>query len=928
MSAISRLPESTIRLLRSPLVIITPIAAVKELIDNSIDAKATSIEVIISPDTVSKIEVRDNGVGIHPDDFDSLGRRGHTSKIRSFEELKTHGAKSLGFRGEALASVNSLAQITITTKTSSEPIAAVIDVMPDIGGVSKQLKTSAPVGTAVSVTNFFSRLPVRYQIAVRESAKTLDKLRELLRSYAMARPQLRLSFKVLQSPKHTWLYSPMKDSGVSETALQLFGIELKANCLEKTLELSGPNTANDEDKPSETPRNRSLEGYYAFEAFVVKPDACIDRVQKHQYFSVDGRPVRAKTETMGKLMSTYMRHLTNAFQKHMSTNTPKECFIRLNIKCPPGSYDVNIEPSKDDVLFFDEKIILNGFTDLCKAVYGTIKMDNPTPFTQSQQRSSTSEYEDGSARRVSLSFSHLPQADLKDADIVIPPLAMRSADESPRPQPQKKQVSPTRQCSEIESQEMHQRPSIPMTTAFTPINLQVSPTRSEPKSTEVTPLEDVPSNAGNIQREGDMTTNLSDRVNDQPRKSSQTIQILQDSQEELDSIEDSSMRDLNPWVIAKMNAPGRKPDSENSTQQADSATSIFQPPLTPDPPILRHIGAAPRDLDVPHSQRHLHSQSDTNQLRLAVPGGPYRSPLSSPSGPASREGMGAIPSHRNKKSQRRRDYLPWSPPSSVERTRNHNHHLASPEHRSAANNTKQTTISFGNPKVKPGNVQSQKANEEFNRQYLGDHANQVSPGEDRLQQMFASARHSLNHQLSQHEHQHSQAYSHPHMRQKQPISQLHANNVQMEARPMKDKEPVKTTLSSDDPRAYLLRRQKSMANEERSVGPRKHRRLKSTLLPFENIPSDDQTHSLVQVIAMDVKYLLVSIKQGKQYDRYVTEGTADDEGLAISLTEAREVEERLKSLLPTQSHEGGGGAAELSIELGSVLKGKDIAIGV
>lgn len=155
MSTISRLPESTTRLICSPLAITTPVTLVKELLDNSIDAKATSIEVIISADTVKKIEVRDNGIGIHPDDYDALGRRGHTSKLRSFEELRTHFGKTLGFRGEALASANSLAQVTVTTKIASEPVAAILHIRSDTGGILKQHPTSAPVGTTVSISGLF-----------------------------------------------------------------------------------------------------------------------------------------------------------------------------------------------------------------------------------------------------------------------------------------------------------------------------------------------------------------------------------------------------------------------------------------------------------------------------------------------------------------------------------------------------------------------------------------------------------------------------------------------------------------------------------------------------------------------------------------------------------------------------------------------------
>ena len=137
------LPESTARRLTSTLVIASPDQLLKELVDNAIDSGATSVEVIVSANALDKLEVRDNGHGISPDDFDALGRVGHTSKLRSFEELSTLGGTSLGFRGAALASVNTLADITITTRASTKKVATVVSLAKG-GGVEKQGVACAP----------------------------------------------------------------------------------------------------------------------------------------------------------------------------------------------------------------------------------------------------------------------------------------------------------------------------------------------------------------------------------------------------------------------------------------------------------------------------------------------------------------------------------------------------------------------------------------------------------------------------------------------------------------------------------------------------------------------------------------------------------------------------------------------------------------
>ncbi|KAI0185979.1 histidine kinase-like ATPase, partial [Xylaria flabelliformis] len=359
---IVRLPDSTTQLISSHAQVVTPMLLVKELLDNAIDAKATSVEILISPDTVSKIEVRDDGVGIHPNDYDALGRRGHTSKLRSIEELGSLVGKSLGFRGEALASVNSMANVTITTKISTEPIAAALQLIPNQGGILTQKPTSAPVGTTVSVTELFGHQPVRRQVATKEAKKTLEKIQELLRSYAMARPQLRLLFKILQTPTKTWSYSPKRNATLSEAALQLFGIEVASSCLLKTLQTSYTGTDSDSaaQRISKPTRND-----FVFEMLLANPDVDLQRTSKRHYFSVDGRPINAGRGIAKRLLNIYLEHLRSL----KCSKDITDCFISLNMSCPPGSYDANIEPSKDNVLFSDEQVVLEAFRRLCDDIY-------------------------------------------------------------------------------------------------------------------------------------------------------------------------------------------------------------------------------------------------------------------------------------------------------------------------------------------------------------------------------------------------------------------------------------------------------------------------------------------------------------------------------------------------------------------------------
>ena len=118
---IAPLSDSTVRAIGSSLVLHDACAVVKELIDNALDATATSIVVEVSLDTLSVIQVKDNGHGIGVEDRQLICKRGCTSKIRTMEDLEKLGGSSLGFRGEALASVAELSEaVSLTTRIDGE----------------------------------------------------------------------------------------------------------------------------------------------------------------------------------------------------------------------------------------------------------------------------------------------------------------------------------------------------------------------------------------------------------------------------------------------------------------------------------------------------------------------------------------------------------------------------------------------------------------------------------------------------------------------------------------------------------------------------------------------------------------------------------------------------------------------------------------
>ena len=361
----------------SSLVLTTPTSLVKELIDNALDAKATSIDILISRNTLDKLEVRDNGHGISPEDFGSLGKRGHTSKLRTFEELKLIGGVTLGFRGEALASATELGDVSVTTKSEGE-VAATRLVFKASGAIDHSTRTSHPIGTTVSVQKFMYKTPVRKKNFEKEAPKTISKINQLLRSYFLARPSIRFSFKVIGGGKGSWSVAPRPQDGVREAISMVIGRDAAMECVEKSLVSAEPQPIIPQGAPTYRDADLSCDedAHVEFESFAVEaflPKAATDpsKIGTGQYLSVDSRPVSHEKGTMKTIIGLYKKYIQGTLTN--SSEKVRNPFLRLNIKCPVASYDVNVEPSKDDVLFGNETVVLELVEKLLREVYGELK---------------------------------------------------------------------------------------------------------------------------------------------------------------------------------------------------------------------------------------------------------------------------------------------------------------------------------------------------------------------------------------------------------------------------------------------------------------------------------------------------------------------------------------------------------------------------
>ena len=354
------LSQSTVRLLGSSVAISTPVDLIKELLDNSIDAGASNVEISVAPNIIDKIQVRDNGRGISWEDLAQIGRRAHTSKLQSFEELRYKGGQSLGFRGEALASAVALAIVTVITRTSSDPVGSRIILSPNHKSLDgRRTPVSAPIGTTVQATKLFEAIPVRKQHSLKEKDKHMNKIKEVLISYALARLHLRLSFKVIGEPRYTWSYAPKTSSTIRDAAMQLFGRDLVANCVH-----IGGDSHNQGCQPS-TPDQTKVTLH--FEGLIPRSGCDATHVKaKGCFISVDSRPMSTSRGFAKKLVASIRKQLSGCSKQGGPLANP---FMHLNIKCPSDSYDPNIAPLKDEVLFHNEAQILNAFTTICDQIH-------------------------------------------------------------------------------------------------------------------------------------------------------------------------------------------------------------------------------------------------------------------------------------------------------------------------------------------------------------------------------------------------------------------------------------------------------------------------------------------------------------------------------------------------------------------------------
>ena len=311
---IRQLPETLINQIAAGEVIERPAAAVKELVENAIDAAASRIEVVIREGGASLIAVSDDGIGMTADELSLAVERHATSKLP--DDDLVHIA-SLGFRGEALPSIGAVSRLTLTSRPRKDTSADASSITVDGGKKSKVSPAAHAPGTKVEIRDLFYATPARLKF-LKSPRTEAQNIRDVLERLAMAYPDI--SFKLVHDEK-TVLDLPTASR--LERLQQIMGREFAENALAINAERDGI----------------KLTGFAALPT--------LNRgTNQYQYFFVNGRPVRDKL-MVGAVRGAYMDFL--AYDRH-----PMLC---LFLDISSDLVDVNVHPAKSEVRFQDSALV-------------------------------------------------------------------------------------------------------------------------------------------------------------------------------------------------------------------------------------------------------------------------------------------------------------------------------------------------------------------------------------------------------------------------------------------------------------------------------------------------------------------------------------------------------------------------------------------
>ena len=358
MGNIVLLDEATINKIAAGEVVDRPSSIVKELVENSIDAGSTKITVEIKNGGISYIKITDNGQGFASDDVELAFERHATSKIRCEEDL--HIVKTMGFRGEALASIAAISKVTLTSKNINENVG--IKVKVEAGNILNIEKCAKDQGTIIEIKDVFFNVPARFKFLKKDYTEA-GYIEDNIIRLALANPGI--SIKFINNGKQ--IISTLGKGKLEDTIYDIFGKEIYHNLINVQYEYEGLKVTGVIGQP------------------------CISRSTRTQQFTyINSRFIK------DKIISTAIDKA--CLQKYA---IGKFAFTVLNLEINPKHVDVNVHPSKLEVKFDDESVV---FEAIFHAIKNALEQDaiknSPFSIIKEEKKEQSVEKEDISAIEV------------------------------------------------------------------------------------------------------------------------------------------------------------------------------------------------------------------------------------------------------------------------------------------------------------------------------------------------------------------------------------------------------------------------------------------------------------------------------------------------------------------------------------------------
>jgi DNA mismatch repair protein MutL len=307
------LPDHIANQIAAGEVIQRPASAVKELLENAVDAEATAIRLIINEAGKSLIQVIDNGKGMSEKDAQNAFARHATSKINVIEDL--FQIRTMGFRGEALASIAAVAQVQLKTRRAEDEVGVAVDI--ENSKVISANPVATTVGTSISMKNLFFNVPARRNFLKSNSAELKHILEEFTR-VALAFPEINFNLNNNGQEVYHW-----EGGSFKQRAIQVLG-----NSYQSKLVTVGEHT-----------------DYLTISGFVGKPETA-KKTRSDQYFFVNRRFIK----------SAYLHHaIANAFEGLIAKDSFPSYILYIDVD--PSKVDINVHPTKQEIKFEDDKII-------------------------------------------------------------------------------------------------------------------------------------------------------------------------------------------------------------------------------------------------------------------------------------------------------------------------------------------------------------------------------------------------------------------------------------------------------------------------------------------------------------------------------------------------------------------------------------------